>query len=45
MQKIEIIVYIQYSIQINIKLGANFPGWKWKSGSSQRNLFNMQMNA
>ena len=31
MQKIEIIVYIQYSIQINIKLGANFPGWSGKA--------------
>ena len=34
----------QYSIQININVGANFPIWKWKNGSSQNKLVIMQIN-
>ena len=38
--KIEMINNIQYSIKIDIKLGANFPGWKYKNRSSQKKLVN-----
>ena len=39
------IINKQYSIQINIFLGANFLSWKKKNGSSKNKLVIMQMNA
>ena len=45
MQKYKKIINKQFSIQININLGANFFSWKKKNGSSQNKLVIMQINA
>ena len=45
MQKIENIINKEYSIQIDINLGADFLSWKWKNGSSQNKFVIMQINA